>query len=82
MSHSLARLREALGDQLLVRAKNSLQPTPRAASLVEPLNRLLEDASALLAPPTRFEPSTSTRCFRIAGRVRAPAPMRTGGDLQ
>src|SRR5690349_13081835 len=66
MSHSLSRLRDVLGDPLLVRAKNGLQPTPRAASLIEPLDRLLSDANALLAPPTRFEPRTSTRRFRIA----------------
>ena len=66
MSHSLSRLREALGDPLLVRAKNGLQPTPRAAGLVEPLDRLLSDVGALLAPPKRFEPQTSTRRFRIA----------------
>lgn len=66
MSHSLSRLREALGDPLLVRAKNGLQLTPRAATLVQPLDRLLVDAGALLASPASFEPKTSTRRFRIS----------------
>jgi DNA-binding transcriptional LysR family regulator len=66
MSHSLARLRDALGDPLLVRSKNGLQLTPRAAGLVEPLDRLLVDAGALFAAPKGFEPKTSTRRFRIA----------------
>lgn len=66
MSHALARLRDTLGDPLLVRSKIGLQLTPRAASLAEPLDRLLLDAGALLAPPKRFDPRTSTRRFRIA----------------
>lgn len=66
MSHALGRLRAVLGDPLLVRSRGGLQLTPRAAALVEPLERLLHDADALLAPPERFDPATSTRRFRIA----------------
>jgi DNA-binding transcriptional LysR family regulator len=65
MSHALGRLRTTLGDPLLVRGQSGLQLTARAASLVDPLDRLLRDASALLAAPT-FDPKTSTRRFRIA----------------
>jgi DNA-binding transcriptional LysR family regulator len=76
MSHSLARLRDALGDPLLVRSKSGLQLTPRGAELVEPLDRLLVDAGALLAAPKGFEPKTSTRRFRIARTRVAPRPDR------
>lgn len=66
MSHALARLRETLGDPLLVRTKTGLQLTPRAVALVEPLARVLAGAGELLAPPQGFDPKTSTRRFRIA----------------
>jgi DNA-binding transcriptional LysR family regulator len=66
MSHALARLRATLDDPLLVRSKGGLQLTPRATSMLEPLERLLHDAAGLLATPTAFDPSTSTRRFRIA----------------
>lgn len=66
MSHALGRLRATLDDPLLVRSKSGLQLTPRAAGLVEPLDRLLAGAGELLAPPGPFDPRTSTRRFRIA----------------
>jgi DNA-binding transcriptional LysR family regulator len=50
MSHTLARIRELLGDPVLVRAGRQLVPTPRALELAEPVRRLLDDAQALLEP--------------------------------
>ncbi|MBI5720265.1 MAG: LysR family transcriptional regulator [Burkholderiales bacterium] len=50
MSHTLARIREAVGDPVLVRAGRRLVPTPRALELAEPVARLLAEAQALLAP--------------------------------
>jgi len=52
MSHTLARIRELLGDQVLVRAGRQLVPTPRALELIEPVRRLLDDAQAILVPST------------------------------
>ena len=49
MSHTLARIRTMLGDPILVRAGRKLVPTPRALELMEPVNRLLAQANALLA---------------------------------
>ena len=49
MSHTLARIREMVGDPILVRAGRSLVPTPRALELMEPVNRLLAQANELLA---------------------------------
>lgn len=68
MSHTLARLRETLGDPLLVRAGRRLVPTPRALALAEPLRRLLDDAGALLHPGSEDALSTLARRFVI----RAP----------
>lgn len=50
MSHTLARIRTALGDPILVRAGQRLVPTARALALMEPLGRLLADAQQLLQP--------------------------------
>ena len=66
MSHALARLRELLGDALLVRTPSGMQPTARAAAMTLPLARALEDLGRVLASPEAFEPSRSTHKFRIA----------------
>jgi DNA-binding transcriptional LysR family regulator len=50
MSHTLARIRDALGDPILVRAGRRLVPTPRALALREPVRRWLAEASAWLGP--------------------------------
>jgi DNA-binding transcriptional LysR family regulator len=66
MSHALSRLRELLGDPLLVRTPNGMRPTPRAEAMTAPLERALEDIGRLIASPAPFEPQRSTRKFRIA----------------
>lgn len=50
MSHTLARIREAFGDPILVRAGRKLVPTPRALALADPIRALLAQAQALRAP--------------------------------
>ncbi|RQP21403.1 LysR family transcriptional regulator [Piscinibacter terrae] len=50
MSRTLARLREATGDELLVRAGRAMVPTPRALALRDRVKALVEDASAVLQP--------------------------------
>jgi DNA-binding transcriptional LysR family regulator len=64
-SRGLARLRAALGDELLVRARGGYALTPRA----ERLRPLVADASAALErvfAPARFDPGTSAVRFRVA----------------
>lgn len=68
-SHTLARLREAMGDPLLVRAGRALVPTPRALALKEPVARLVAEADALVAAaPAKAALADVTRNFVI----RAP----------
>ncbi len=55
MSRTLARLRSATGDPLLVRAGVSLVPTPRAAELRDRVHALTRDVQAVLRP-TAIEP--------------------------
>ena len=50
MSRTLARLRAATGDPLLVRAGRGLVPTPRAVALRDRVHRLTRDACAVLRP--------------------------------
>jgi len=66
MSHSLAELRDLLGDPLLVRSGRGMVLTPRAEALVTPLHTLLMDAERLLGGGATFDPATTARRFVIA----------------
>lgn len=68
MSRALARLREATGDPLLVRAGRGLVPTPRAIDLASRIGPLVEDAEAVLRPAERLELSTLARTFTLRNR--------------
>jgi DNA-binding transcriptional LysR family regulator len=50
MSRTLARLRAATGDRLLVRAGRGMVPTPHATELRERVRDLAQDAQAVLRP--------------------------------
>lgn len=50
MSRTLARLRSATGDPLLVRAGRGLVPTPRAAELRDRVHLLTRDVRTVLSP--------------------------------
>jgi len=49
MSRSLARIREAVGDPVLVRSGRGLAPTPRALALREQVRHVVEQAHAVFA---------------------------------
>jgi len=68
MSRALARLREATGDPLLVRAGRGLVPTPRAAELREQVGTLVHAAQAMLRPANALDLGTLARSFTV--RVR------------
>ncbi len=65
VSHALARLRQAVGDELFVPGENGMEPTPRAReiapAILDGLERIEE---AIKTRP--FEPSSSARTFRIS----------------
>lgn len=65
-SHSLARLRERLGDPLVVRTPGGLVPTARGAQLAEPLRHALATLERAWAGEPRFDPATAQRSFSIA----------------
>ncbi|MDB5885371.1 MAG: transcriptional regulator, LysR family [Polaromonas sp.] len=65
MSRSLARLREATGDPLLVRAGRGLVPTPRAIALRERVSLLVQDAQAVLRPADMLDVGQLVRTFTL-----------------
>lgn len=87
VSHALARLRDALGDELFVPGDAGMAPTPRALELAPGIRDGLERISGALNTSS-FVPSKAVRTFRIAatdfftslvlpklvGRILATAP--------
>ena len=66
MSRTLARLRAATGDPLLVRAGRGLVPTPRALDLRDRVRLLVRDARGVLARPANdIDLDTLDRTFVI-----------------
>ncbi|MFK8907813.1 LysR family transcriptional regulator [Streptomyces sp. YS-3] len=88
VSRTLARLRRAVGDPLLVRAGQGLVPTPRALELRDEVGALLRGCENLLRPGAGFDAAHLHRTFTVqatdllmaglAGtltdRIRAEAP--------
>ena len=66
LSHALARLRQALGDDLFVRIDNQMQPTLRAEQIAGPVSQALTQLSAGLKLNQRFDPASSERHFVIS----------------
>ncbi len=66
VSYSLARLRDQLGDPLLVRVGGKMQPSPFAEIIIEDVRPILRSIRRVIAPRSLFDPATSERVFRIA----------------
>lgn len=65
MSHNLARLRELFGDELLTRGSEGMRLTPRAVTLLEPVQSMLAQVEALVSRDQAFDPATAVRTFRF-----------------
>ena len=65
VSGTLSRLRDAFGDELLVRQGRGLEPTPRALELVEACRPHLDGLVAAMGAVAPFDPSTDVRTFRL-----------------
>jgi DNA-binding transcriptional LysR family regulator len=65
MSRALARLRQATGDPLLVRAGRGLVPTPRAIELRERVGQLVNDVRGVLQPIDAPDLAQLTRSFTL-----------------
>jgi len=76
ISHSLARLREQLGDPLLIKVGGAMKPSPFALQLVEDIRPILRSIQRVAALPQHFEPATSERTFRVAVSDFTPWVLR------
>jgi DNA-binding transcriptional LysR family regulator len=85
MSRTLARIRTALGDPVLVRAGRGMVPTPRAVAVRDEVHALLARAQAVFAPPGEPDLSTLDRTFTllasdIATSIGAELLQRVSGE--
>lgn len=64
LSHALARLREALGDELFTRTPTGMRPTPFALTIAAQIQAALAQIDRALASRS-FDPATSSRTFTI-----------------
>ncbi|MFD9596940.1 LysR family transcriptional regulator [Kitasatospora sp. NPDC059973] len=81
MSRTLARLRRTLQDPLLVRAGQTMVPTPRAQALREEAAAVVQRLGALLSPGTGVDPATLRTTFTLqaadlVGAALAPGLLR------
>ncbi len=65
MSRTLAQLREALNDPILVRQGNKIFLSDKALSLKEDVNRVVNDACTIFENQ-QFDPATTEKVFSIA----------------
>lgn len=65
VSHSLARLRELLGDPLLVRSGNRMVRTPRGERTLPLVTDVLARVRAVIDRGAAFDPSLAKRSFTI-----------------
>lgn len=87
ISHALARLRDQLGDPLLVKTAQGMRASAYAETLALRVRPILADIGRVLTPAQAFDPASTERIFRLAlpdlaqnlfaqllGRIRAQAP--------
>jgi DNA-binding transcriptional LysR family regulator len=65
MSRTLARLREATGDPILVRVGRTMVPSPRAQALRSEVRTLVRQARSVLSPERALDPARLERTFTI-----------------
>lgn len=66
VSNALRRLRDALGDELLIRTAHGVKPTSRAETLWPAVRRALTELEEAIAPEGSFDISQAENTFRLA----------------
>lgn len=66
VSNALRRLRDSLGDELLIRTAHGVKPTPRAENLWPAVRRALTELEEAIAPEKSFDIATTQTTFRMA----------------
>ena len=65
VSAALGRLRQSLGDTLLVRSGSGMRPTPRAEQFVGPVSQALDSIERALQLGATFVPASANRSFTL-----------------
>src|ERR1700759_4843186 len=65
MSRTLARIRRATGDQILVRSGRGMLPTPYAEEVRSHVRALVEQARGVLSPVREVDPAVLERTFTL-----------------
>lgn len=79
VSNALSRLRTLFDDQLFVRVRGGVEPTPRAVELAGPVREALGRLHDILEPVT-FSPATAVHTFQLA--VSEPCAILVIPELQ
>ncbi len=77
VSNALGRLRDFLGDKLVVRSGYGVEPTPRALALWPAVDEALRQLESTLAPG-QFDPARSQRSFVLAMADATAATVMPG----
>jgi DNA-binding transcriptional LysR family regulator len=80
VSNALRRLRDALGDELLVRKGRGLEPTLRGEELWPPVRAILQRLQASLSPSV-FDPANATTTFVLTMADATAAELMPGLEL-
>ena len=65
MSRTLGRIRQATGDQILVRSGREMLPTPYAEQIRDEVHQLVIRAQAVLTPTGEVDSATLERTFTV-----------------
>jgi DNA-binding transcriptional LysR family regulator len=77
VSNALRRLRDAIGDELVVRSGQAMAPTPRALALWPTVREALRQLQESLTPSS-FEPATANTAFVLAMADATAAELMPG----
>jgi DNA-binding transcriptional LysR family regulator len=65
MSNALTRLRRSFDDELFIKTPKTMEPTPLARQLIQPVNEALSILKNGLEQKQSFDPRTADRCFKL-----------------
>lgn len=75
MSRALAQLRAMFSDELFLRTRSGVTPTPRALELIGPVREALTRIDAILNPAGEFDPLTSRATVTLTSTGYAEAVL-------
>jgi len=64
-SHALNRLREQLKDEMFIRTRNGMEPTPYAAMMIPVIESALSKLDTATRGPSHFDPMRDAHTFYI-----------------